>query len=52
MRLACSTDPIEPETHPRRLAIAPRAAIATGVALIALALLLALRAVALAPSAP
>ncbi|MCR2052738.1 helix-hairpin-helix domain-containing protein [Actinomyces bowdenii] len=52
VRLACSTDPIEPETHPRRLAIAPRAAIATGVALIALALLLALRAVALAPSAP
>nr|WP_243896357.1 helix-hairpin-helix domain-containing protein [Actinomyces bowdenii] len=51
VRLACSTDPIEPETHPRRLAIAPRAAIITGVALIVLALLLALRAVALAPSA-
>lgn len=50
VRLACSTDPIEPETHPRRLAIAPRAAIIAGVALIALALLLALRAVALAPS--
>ena len=45
VRLACSTDPEEPVRRPRRLAIAPRAAIIAGCALIILALALALRAV-------
>ncbi|AME00346.1 competence protein ComEA [Actinomyces oris] len=45
MRLACSTDPEEPVRRPRRLAIAPRAAIIAGSALLILALALALRAV-------
>ena len=45
VRLACSTDPEEPERRPRRLAIAPRAAVIAGSALLILALALALRAV-------
>ena len=45
VRLACSTDPEEPVRRPRRLAIAPRAAIIAGSALLVLALALALRAV-------
>ena len=45
VRLACSTDPEEPVHRPRRLAIAPRAAIIAGSALLILALALALRAV-------
>ena len=45
VRLACSTDPEEPVRRPRRLAIAPRAAIIAGSALLILALALALRAV-------
>ncbi|WP_257210875.1 hypothetical protein [Actinomyces ruminis] len=32
VRIACSTDPIEPVRRPRRLALAPRAAITIGVA--------------------
>ena len=45
VRLACSTDPEEPVRRPRRLAIAPRAAVIAGSALLILALALALRAV-------
>ena len=45
VRLACSTAPEEPVRRPRRLAIAPRAAIIAGSALLILALALALRAV-------
>ena len=45
VRLACSTDPEEPVRRPRRLAIAPRAAIIACSALLILALALALRAV-------
>ena len=45
VRLACSTDPEEPVRHPRRLAIAPRAAVVAGAVLLILALVLALRAV-------
>ena len=45
VRLACSTDPEESVRRPRRLAIAPRAAIIAGSALLILALALALRAV-------
>ena len=45
MRLACSTDPEEPVRRPRRAAVAPRAAMILGAALLALALLLALRTV-------
>ncbi len=45
VRLACSTDPQEAEEHPRRLALAPRAALGLGVVLLALALVLALRTV-------
>ena len=49
VRLACSTDPDEPVRRPRRIAVAPRAAMVLGAALIALALLLALRTVMNAP---
>lgn len=49
VRIACSTDPIEPVRRPRRLALAPRAAIGIGVALVTLALVLALRTVLVAP---
>ena len=45
VRLACSTDPEEPVRRPRRLAIAPRAAVIAGSVLLILALALALRAV-------
>ena len=45
MRLACSTDPKESERRPRRAALAPKAAMGAGALLIALALLLAGRAV-------
>ena len=45
VRLACSTDPEAPVRRPIRLAIAPRAAIIAGSALLILALALALRAV-------
>ena len=51
VRLACSTDPEEPVRRPRRLAIAPRAAIIAGSALLILALALALRAVLVSTSA-
>ena len=51
VRLACSTDPEEPVRRPRRLAIAPRAAIIAGSALLILALALALRAVIVSTSA-
>ncbi|SDN91428.1 competence protein ComEA [Actinomyces ruminicola] len=50
VRIACSTDPAEPVRHPRRLALAPRAAIGIGIALVLLALALALRTVLLAPA--
>ena len=49
VRLACSTAPDEPVTRPRRTAVAPRAAMILGAALVALALLLALRTVLTAP---
>ena len=49
MRLACSTDPEEPVRRPRRAAVAPRAAMILGAALLALALLLALRTVLTSP---
>ena len=45
VRLACSTDPEEPVRRPRRLAIAPRAAVVAGSVLLVLAVVLALRAV-------
>ena len=45
VRLACSTDPEEPVRRPRRLAIAPRAAVVAGSVLLILAVVLALRAV-------
>ena len=44
VRLACSTDPEEPVRRPRRLAIAPRAAVVAGSVLLVLAVVLALRA--------
>ncbi|WP_410050691.1 helix-hairpin-helix domain-containing protein [Actinomyces sp. MRS3W] len=52
MRIACSTDPITPVRRPRRLALAPRAAIGAGIALIVLAFALALRTVLVAPTPP
>ncbi|CAM2857174.1 helix-hairpin-helix domain-containing protein [Actinomyces slackii] len=52
VRLACSTDPQEPERRPSRLAIAPRAAIIAGVILIGLALMLAMRAISGATAVP
>ena len=45
VRLACSADPEEPVRRPRRLAIAPRAAVVAGCVLLILAAVLALRAV-------
>ncbi|WP_243858881.1 ComEA family DNA-binding protein [Actinomyces sp. ZJ308] len=45
VRLACSADPEEPIHRPRRLAIAPRAAVVAGCVLLILAAVLALRAV-------
>ncbi|EGF53804.1 ComEA family DNA-binding protein [Actinomyces sp. oral taxon 170] len=45
VRLACSADPEEPIRRPRRLAIAPRAAVVAGSVLLILALVLALRTV-------
>ena len=45
VRLACSTDPEDPVRRPRRLAIAPRAAVVAGSVLLVLAVVLALRAV-------
>ena len=45
VRLACSTDPEDPVRRPRRLAIAPRAAVVVGSVLLVLAVVLALRAV-------
>ncbi|AMD88176.1 competence protein ComEA [Actinomyces radicidentis] len=50
MRLACSTDPLEPERRPRRVALAPRAAMLLGAVLIVLAVLLAVRSVLTSPS--
>ncbi|GGO98991.1 ComEA family DNA-binding protein [Actinomyces gaoshouyii] len=45
VRIACATDPQSPPIKPRRVAITPRAAIAGGVLIIALALVLAIRSV-------
>ncbi|WP_315501914.1 ComEA family DNA-binding protein [Actinomyces radicidentis] len=50
VRLACSTDPLEPERRPRRVALAPRAAMLLGAGLIVLAVLLAVRSVLSSPS--
>lgn len=50
VRLACSTDPLEPERRPRRVALAPRAAMLLGAALIVLAVLLSVRSVLTTPS--
>ncbi|MDO4901246.1 helix-hairpin-helix domain-containing protein [Actinomyces sp.] len=50
VRIACSTDPAEPVRHPRRLALAPRAAIGVGITLVALAVALALYTVLAAPN--
>lgn len=50
VRLACSTDPLEPERRPRRVALAPRAAMLLGAGLIVLAVLLAVRSVLTSPS--
>lgn len=50
VRLACSTDPLEPERRPRRVALAPRAAMLLGAALIVLAVLFAVRSVLASPS--
>ena len=49
MRVACSTDPLDPVVRPRRLAIAPRAAMAFGALLLVLGVGLALRTVLTAP---
>ena len=45
VRIACTADPQDPPIRPRRAAITPRAAIAGGILIIALALLLAIRSV-------
>ncbi|WP_366180037.1 ComEA family DNA-binding protein [Actinomyces timonensis] len=45
VRIACAIDPQDPPVRPRRVAITPRAAIAGGILIIALALLLAIRSV-------
>ena len=45
VRMACSADPEDPVRRPRRLAIAPRAAMVAGAVLLVLALVLALRTV-------
>ena len=47
--MACSTDPLDPVIRPRRLALAPRAAMVFGALLLVLGLGLALRAVLAAP---
>ena len=49
MRVACSTDPLDPVIRPRRLALAPRAAMVFGALLLVLGLGLALRAVLTVP---
>lgn len=49
MRVACSTDPLDPVIRPRRLALAPRAAMVFGALLLVLGLGLALRTVLTAP---
>lgn len=49
MRVACSTDPLDPVVRPRRLAIAPRAAMAFGALLLVLGVGLALRTVLTVP---
>ena len=49
VRVACSTDPLDPVIRPRRLALAPRAAMVFGALLLVLGLGLALRAVLTAP---
>ena len=49
VRVACSTDPLDPVIRPRRLALAPRAAMVFGALLLVLGLGLALRAVLMAP---
>lgn len=49
IRLACSADPEVPVSRPRRLALAPRVAMVTGAALLVLAVVLAVRSLALAP---
>ena len=47
--MACSTDPLDPVIRPRRLALAPRAAMVFGALLLVLGLGLALRAVLTVP---
>ena len=47
--MACSTDPLDPVIRPRRLALAPRAAMVFGALLLVLGLGLALRAVLTIP---
>ena len=42
VRVACSTDPLDPVIRPRRLALAPRAAMVFGALLLVLGLGLAL----------
>ncbi|WP_136193154.1 MULTISPECIES: ComEA family DNA-binding protein [Actinomyces] len=49
VRIACSTDPAEPVRRPRRLALAPRAAIGLGSVLVLFALALAARTVLVSP---
>lgn len=49
VRVACSTDPLDPVIRPRRLTLAPRAAMVFGALLLVLGLGLALRAVLTAP---
>lgn len=49
VRVACSTDPLDPVIRPRRLALAPRAAMVFGALLLVLGLGLALRAVLTVP---
>lgn len=51
VRLACSPDPEEPPTRPRRAALAPRAAVVAGTLLMVLAAVLVLRTVLGAPEA-
>ncbi|WP_172120772.1 helix-hairpin-helix domain-containing protein [Actinomyces faecalis] len=50
VRLACHTDPAQPPSRPRRAALVPRAALALGVCLIVLALVLAARTMLTAPA--
>ncbi|WP_259390691.1 helix-hairpin-helix domain-containing protein [Actinomyces sp. 2119] len=51
VRLACSPDPDEPPTRPRRVALAPRAAVVAGTLLMVLAAVLAVRTALGAPAA-